>query len=404
MKWNYEGFDRLGRPKKGTVDANSHEEARITLDALGIKTSKLTKSQDLELPWANLPPKLKDRALFTKAFGNLIAGSVPLGEALTLAGRSVTNKQLRTAVERLARRVAEGNPIAEELMRREYASSFDPVFIAFIRMGVQSGNIAQPIQELAEMYNWQVKIAGMMQKALTLPLIILIVCIGVIYYIMGHVVPTFMDILKGLNAELPPLTLAVKSASELIANPLVALGSITAVAAGIYLLNQYRKTSEGRYNIDRLMLKAPVLGPLIRTFVLARISRGIAVMMGNGIPLDETLTIGASIANNEVYRRYLIAIRSEVELGEQMYPVMAAAPKDWPEEYWRQFKIGEEKKSLQATLSYLGGMYNDEVSLKVEGLATAIEPLLMIFLGGLVGVILVSVFLPMTTMMNSLMK
>lgn len=404
MKFTYEGFDRNGKLRKGSVDANDLAEARTTLDALGVKTIKLKKSQDLEMPWANLPPSLKDRALFTQQFGQLIGGSVPLVEALTIASRSVTNKQLRTAVERLSRRVAEGESIADELSRKEYANSFDPVFVAFIRMGVESGNISQPIRELGEMYKWQLRITGMVKKALTLPSIILVACIGVVYYIMGHVVPTFMDILKGLNAPLPPLTAAVKSVSEVASNPLFTLGIVGVIAGLVYALFQYRKTPAGRYNIDLLTLKAPVLGPLMRTFVLARLSRGIAVMMGNSIPLNETLTIAANIANNEVYRRHILTIRSEVEIGEQMYPVMAAAPKDWPEQFWRQFRAGEEKKNLQPTLLYLGDMYNDEVTMKVEGLTTAIEPILMIFLGGMVGMILMAVFLPMTTMMNSLMK
>lgn len=403
MKWNYDGFDRQGRPRKGKLDASSIEEARSTLDALGVKATKLVKNADLVMPWENLPPSLKDRALFTQQLGQLIGG-VPLVEALSIASRSVTNRQLKAAVERLRRQVDLGVPIEEEVARKEYANVFDPVFVAFIRMGVVNGNLGQPIRELGGMYKWQLKIQGMMKKALTLPAIITVACLVVVYYIMGHVVPTFMDILKGLNTQLPPLTAVIKKISEVASNPLFTLALIASIALAVYGVMQYRKTPQGHYRLDALVLKLPVVGPLMRTFVLARISRGVAVMLDNGIPLAETLSIASSIANNEVYRKHILDIRASANLGEKMYPVMAAESKDWPEQYWRQFRTAEESGKLADTLNYLGDMYNDEVTNQVEALTSAIEPILMVFLGGVVGTILVSVFLPMTTMMNSLMK
>lgn len=403
MKWNYEGFDRSGRPRKGKLDATNIEEARSTLDALGVKATKLSKNADLVMPWENLPPSLKDRALFTQQLGQLIGG-VPLVEALSIASRSVTNRQLKAAVERLRRQVDLGVPIEEEVARKEYANVFDPVFVAFVRMGIANGNLGQPIRELGGMYKWQLKIQGMMKKALTLPAIITVACLVVVYYIMGHVVPTFMDILKGLNTQLPPLTAIIKKISEVASNPLFTLTLIATIAVCVYATFQYRKTPQGHYRLDALTLRLPVIGPLMRTFVLARVSRGIAVMLSNGIPLAETLSISASIADNEVYRKHILDIRASANLGEKMYPVMASESKDWPEQYWRQFRTAEESGKLAETLNFLGDMYNDEVTNQVEALTSAIEPILMVFLGGVVGTILVSVFLPMTTMMNSLMK
>ena len=176
------------------------------------------------------------------------------------------------------------------------------------------------------------------------------------------------------------------------------------IAAIIIAIATYRKTPEGRYVTDQAMLRAPILGPMLRTFILARISRSMSVMLRNEIPMEEALKIAGGIASNAVYERHLKEMRDEFMKGEPMYPVMMQAEKDFPEQYWLQFRAAEEKKGLKETLEYLGEIYNDDVTNQVESITTVIEPVLMVFLGGVVGVIVVSVFLPMTTMMDALQK
>jgi type IV pilus assembly protein PilC len=227
-------------------------------------------------------------------------------------------------------------------------------------------------------------------------------CILVTWFIMAKVVPTFMNILDGLDTKLPPLTLMVRKVSTLAANPHVVIGLLVTIITLAYGFTQYRKTPQGQYRTDQLMLRVPVFGPLLRTFILARVSRGLAVMLRNGIPLDDALNITSGLAANEVYRRHFREIRRQAIDGQKMFPVMAAVPRDFPEQYWLQFRAAEEKAKLKETLNYLGEMYNDEVTSAVESLTATLEPFLMIFLGGVVGVIVVSVFLPMTTMMEAL--
>lgn len=248
------------------------------------------------------------------------------------------------------------------------------------------------------------EIVGMVKKGLTLPAIIMAACIVVTYFIMANVVPTFMKILTGMNAELPPITLAVKNFSELVANPVFTLGVIAIIVGLVYAVMQYRKTPAGRLVTDRLLLRAPILGPLMRTFILARLSRAMAVMLKNSIPLADTLLIAASIAANEVYAGHLRDMRTAAINGTRMYPVMIQAPKEFPEQFALQFKAAEEKAKLKETLLYLGEVYNDEVTSAVESLTATIEPVLMIFLGSVVGVIVISVFLPMSAMMSALSK
>lgn len=404
MIWTYSAYDTKGQLRKGRIDALSGDDARTQVSELGLTPTELKKSQDLSLSSLNRAPGLKDRALFTQQFAQLLGGGVPQSEALGVAARTSTNALLKSTVERVRKEVINGQPIEEVFARKENVRAFDPVFIAFLIMGKASGNLARPLRELGEMYKWQLRITGMVKKGLTLPAIIMIACVVVTYFIMANVVPTFMKILDGLHTPLPPLTQAVRTVSETVSNPLVTLGLIAGIAAGVYSLLEYRKTPKGKLQLDLITLRLPILGPLTRTFILARISRSIAVMLKNGIPLDETLSISASVAANEVYAGHLRAIRSAVIDGNRMYPLMQQHPKDFPEQFALQFRAAEEKANLKETLHYLGEVYNDEVTAAVESLTATIEPLLMIVLGSVVGVIVISVFLPMSSMMNALSK
>jgi type IV pilus assembly protein PilC len=403
--WKYEATDPRGQIRKGRVLASTEEDARASVLAMGLQPLAVGRSQDIELPWQNRRPGLKDRALFTQQFAQMLgSGSVSQSEALAVSARTTTNKQLREAIENVRKDIDEGHPIDEVVARKTYAHAFDPVFVAFMRMGAEGGNISPSLKELSEMYKWQLRIVGMVKKGLTLPAVIALACLLVTYFIMAKVVPTFMGILDGLNTELPPLTLMVKKVSGLAANPYITVALIASVVGLTYAVMQYRKTPSGRYRTDEVALRAPVFGPLLRTFILARVSRGLSVMLRNGIPLDDALQITGGLAANEVYRKHFQEIRRQAIDGQKMFPVMAAAPAHFPEQYWLQFRAAEEKAKLKETLDYLGEMYNDEVTNAVESLTATIEPFLMIFLGGVVGVIVVSVFLPMTTMMQALQQ
>ena len=402
--WQYTGFDKLGKSRKGKILASVQEEAHTKITGMGITPTKISKSQDIALPWENRPPGLKARTLFTKQLAQNLGGSVQQGEAFRTAGNSSTNKVLRNAIADLVKEMDGGTPLDEAVAKKKYNNVFDPVFVAFIRMGSVSGDIAEPIDELAKLYNWQLKMIEAVKKSTTLPAIILVFCIVITYGIMAKVVPTFMKILDGLNAPLPPLTKAVKTVSEVAANPFVTIGLILAIAGAIYGLLQYKKTPAGKRNLDLLVLRLPIMGPVVRDFILARTSRSLAVMMRSGVPLPDALQITSEVAANQIYREHFLEMRSGIHAGEAMYGVVAQYPKEFPEVFGLQFRAAEEKQSLKLTLQFLSDLYESEVQTKVESLGAALEPFLMVFLGGIVGIIVFAVFLPMTTMMDALQK
>lgn len=402
--WQYTGFDKLGKSRKGKILANVQEEAHTKITGMGITPTKISKSQDITLPWENRPPGLKARTLFTKQLAQNLGGSVQQGEAFKTAGNSSTNKILRNAIADLVKEMDGGTPLDEAVAKKKYSNVFDPVFIAFIRMGSVSGDIAEPVDELAKLYHWQLKMLDAVKKSTTLPSIILVFCIVITYGIMAKVVPAFMKILDGLNAELPPLTKAVKTVSEVAANPFVTIGLILAIAGAIYGLLQYKKTPAGKRNLDLLILRMPIVGPIARDFILARTSRSLAVMMRSGVPLPDALQITSEVAANQIYREHYLEMRSNIHAGESMYGIVAQYPKEFPEVFGLQFRAAEEKQSLKVTLQFVSDLYESEVQSKVESLGAALEPFLMVFLGGIVGIIVFAVFLPMTTMMNALQK
>ncbi|GGR32662.1 type II secretion system F family protein [Deinococcus ruber] len=404
MKWSYKAYDPQGTPRKGKLEAPNAEDAYKQVTSLGFTPTEVKKSGDIEFPWSRRPPGLKDKAIFTQQFAQLLGGNVPQNEALGVAARSTTNTYLREAVEKIRVEVEEGQPIEDVFARKEFAKAFDPVFVAFLRMGTESGNLARPLKELGDMYKWQLRIFQMVKKGLTLPVIIMVACLIVTYFIMSNVVPTFMKILDGLHAELPPITKMVKTVSELASNPLVTL-AILLIISGIYFaIRAYRSTPAGKLKTDTLLLRLFVVGPLMQTFILARMSRAIAVMLANQIPLANTLQLSGAIAGNAMYAQHMREVRRAAIDGHKMAPVLMRYPKEFPEQYTLQFRAAENNARLDETLIYLGEIYNDEVTTKVEALTTALEPFLMVFLGVVVGTIVVAVFLPMTSMMQALEK
>ncbi|MEW6420116.1 MAG: type II secretion system F family protein [Deinococcota bacterium] len=152
------------------------------------------------------------------------------------------------------------------------------------------------------------------------------------------------------------------------------------------------------------MLRMPVFGPLLRGFILARFSRALAVMLRNGVPTVEALQIAAAVAKDEVYRQHIQLMRLNVVEGTPMFSVLLQHPRDFPEAYMQQFRAAEEKSILNNSMVYLGEILNDEVTTSAEGLAAAIEPLMMVALGVVVGVLVLAVFSPMTTMLRALQK
>lgn len=403
MKYHYEGFDKRG-VRKGHVEAEDEQTARDLIAGLGVTATTIRKSQDITMPWERRPPSLKDKALFTQQFAQLLGGGISMKDAVKIAGRSSTNKTLREAAQAVRKELENGEEPTEVFARKTYRSCFDEVFTAFIELGSASGNIARPMRELADMYKWQLKIVGMVKKGLTLPTIIMLACIIVTYFIMARVVPTFMGILDNLKADLPPLTKAVKNISEFLANPMTTITILGLIGGLTYALIMYRRTPTGRLNTDRALLRTPIVGNIVRTFILARVSRSVAVMLRNNIPIDQALVIAGNVATNEVYARHIATMRDQVINGFPMFPVLMQNPKAFPEQFALQFRSGEERSTLKDTLGYLADIYNDEVTSVVESLTATMEPVLMGVLGSVVGVIVVSVFLPMTTMMDALQQ
>lgn len=404
MKYRYNAFTVAGDRRQGTLTAADPADATQRLKDMGLTPFQVTRQQDLDLPFfKDRGPSLKDRALFTQQFAQLLgSGTLSQAEALDVAARSTQNAHLRSSVDQIRQSITLGERLEDVFGRKEYARCFDPVFVAFIRMGVTQGNIVKPLRELAEMYKWNLKINGMVKKALTLPAVITLACVVVTYFIMARVVPTFMKILTDLNAELPPLTRAVKTVSGVLGNPLFFGGLLLSLIACSYLFRRYRQTREGHLIIDRLMLRLPIAGPLLKTFILARVSRGLSVMLRNDIGILEALDITSQVAANDVYKQHLQEMRSLVQLGRPMHPVLFQYPKEFSEQFALQFKSAEEQATVKDMLQYLSEIYNEEVTSAVESLTTAIEPLMIVFLGTLVALIVASVFLPMTTMMNKI--
>ncbi len=397
---NYEwkGRDRNGSPKTGVLTGDSKEAviAALRRQQIVVTTVK-EKGKEIALPKFGGGIKSKDIAIFTRQFSVMIDAGLPLVQCLEILGQQQENKGFQKVLLQIRQDVEGGSSLAEAM--RKHPQAFDELYVNMVGAGEAGGILDTILQRLANYIEKSVKLKGQVKSAMVYPVAVVTIAVIVVYVILWKVIPVFASLFEGLGAQLPFLTRVVVAASNFIGRFWWLI--FIMVFATIFALRQYYATEQGRYQIDKLMLKMPAIGLLLRKIAVARFCRTLGTLLSSGVPILDALDITARTAGNAVIEEAIFQVRKEVEQGKTIADPLAKT-QQFPPMVCQMIGVGEQTGAMDTMLSKIADFYEDEVDAAVEGMMALIEPIIIAFLGVAIGVIVVAMYMPMFSLISQI--
>jgi len=383
------GADKRGTKIKGELQGNSIPLVKAQLRRQGINPLRVKKKAK---PLFSSSKKItaKDIAIFTRQLATMLSAGVPVVQAFEIIGRGHENPAMQTLIGTVRGDVEAGNNLADSF--RKHPRQFDDLFCNLIAAGEQAGILEALLHKIAIYKEKTESIKSKVKKALTYPTAVIVVAFIITSILLIFVVPQFKSVFEGFGADLPAMTLFVVSISEAFqAYWYIIFGGI---AAAVFLfINAHRKSKKVRDAVDRLILKMPVIGNILHKAAIARFARTLSTMFAAGVPLVESMGSVAGAAGNVVYSNAILRVRDEVSTGTALNAAMMHTGV-FPNMVNQMVAIGEESGSLDAMLGKVADFYEEEVDNLVDSMASLIEPMIMAFLGVVVGGLVIAMYLP----------
>ena len=389
--YSWKGRTRGGRIQEGVLVADSKDAAIAALRKQQIIVTAVTeKGKEFALPTLKGRVKPKELAVFTRQFSVMIDAGLPLVQCLEILGSQQENKAFKHMLLLVRQDVESGSSLADAM--RKHPKAFDDLFCNMIAAGEAGGILDTILQRLAQYIEKNVKLRGAVRSALVYPVAVISIAVMVVWIILWKVIPTFATLFEGLGASLPLPTRITIALSNFIGSWwwLVFLS----LGATIFLLNRYHKTYTGRRHLDGLLLKFPVIGMVLKKIAVARFCRTLSTLVSSGVPILEGLEITARTSGNAIVEDAIMATRRSVEEGR----TIADPLKDtdvFPAMVVQMVAVGEQTGALEVMLSKIADFYEDEVDEATANLLALLEPIMISFLGVVIGGIVISMYMPM---------
>jgi type IV pilus assembly protein PilC len=395
----YRGTDRSGGAVSGEQAANSKAELISQLKRQQIKVSKLSeKGKEFSFPTFGGGVNAKDLAVFTRQFSVMIDAGLPLVQCLEILAGQQENKVFQNVLT-ATRASVEGGATLSAAMRR-HEKVFDALYVNLVEAGETGGILDTILQRLSSYIEKNVKLKRAVKSALVYPVAVLGVAGGVITLLLWKVVPIFATLFLGLGVDLPLPTRIVIGMSNFVGSIFGLLIVVAFIAAGIGIKIWYG-TPQGRYALDAILLKLPVIGLLLRKIAVARFTRTLGTLISSGVPILEGLDITARTAGNAVIERALMYVRKSLEAGKNLADPLKETDV-FPGMVTQMIGVGEQTGAMDAMLQKIADFYEDEVDAAVKDLLAALEPAMIVFLGVVVGGIVISMYLPLFSLIGKL--
>lgn len=387
--YRWEGTDRTGTKTKGETSAESQAMIRALLHRQGITAGNIRRKKQRGRSFGQ-SVKALDIMLFTRQLASLIKAGISLLHALDVIAEGVERPAMRQLVSDLKQDISAGTSLANAL--RKKPAQFDALFCNLIDAGEQAGALDVLLERIATYKEKNQALKKKINKAMTYPIAVLIVAVLVCAILLLEVVPQFQRVFSSFDAQLPALTLWVITLSQGLQDHLPGLVlSVCLVVAG--LRYRYKHSEPLRQNIDKWLLKMPVIGNLLHLSTIARFARTLATTIGAGVPLLEALNAVAGTTGNHVYKDAVLQLKYQVATGSQIHVAMAATGV-FPGMAIQMTAIGEESGTLENMLDHLATYYENEVDTLTDSLTTLMEPAIMLVLGVMVGGLVIAMYLP----------
>jgi type IV pilus assembly protein PilC len=395
----WKGRTRQGATTGGVLVADSKDLAIADLRRRQIDvTTVKEKGKELAVPKIGAGKVAARRlAIFTRQFSVMIDAGLPLVQCLEILGNQQDNRLFQKIILAVRQDVEAGSSLAEAM--RKHPKAFDDLYVNMVAAGEAGGILDTILRRLSTYIEKAVKLAGQVKTALIYPVSVLAVAAIVVFIILWKVIPTFASLFAALGAELPLPTRLVIKASNFVASYIIFI--IAGFFALIYALKRYYATYRGRRVIDGALLKAPVLGDILRKIAVARFCRTLATLTSSGVPILDGLEITAKTAGNAIVEDAIMGVRKSVEAGRTIAEPLGET-KVFPPMVVQMIGVGEQTGALDAMLNKIAEFYEEEVDNAVAGLMKLMEPVMIAILGTIIGTIVIAMYMPMFELISKI--
>ncbi|MEG0472503.1 MAG: type II secretion system F family protein [Solibacillus sp.] len=391
--YKYAGRTKAGVAKKGTIDAINKQAAIGKLREQGINPREIAEStsilhKDLSIGGA---VKNQDFVIYCRQFATLIRAGVSIVEATNILARQSSSKKLKKALENVEDEVRSGISFSQAVAK--HPKIFPDLFTNMMRSGEATGNIDDTLERLANTFEKQYNLKKKVQSMLTYPAVLMFITIGVVFFLLVYIVPTFVSTFDEMGAELPFITVVTVALSEWLQKFWwVVIGAVIFTAVGLNML--YKNNKQFHYMVHYAMLKVPMFGPLFQKSALAHLTRTLSSLFSSAVPILQALTISEKVSGNPVLGQVILEARASLEKGSTLTEPLE---KSWifPPLVTSMTSIGESTGSLDYMLEKIADFYEDEVDRAVDTLKSLIEPAMILILAVMVGFIVAAIMMPM---------
>jgi type IV pilus assembly protein PilC len=400
----YSARDKSGAVVKGNIFAPDRAAASAALQQKSL-TPILVKEQAEKAPGggsfldalkAGGKIKLEDKVIFSRQFSTMINAGVPIAKALSILEKQTESKRLKTAIGDIQKQVTGGATLANSMSA--HPEAFDAIYVNMVKAGETGGILDEVLNRLAVQQEKDAAIVSKVKGAMIYPGVVTTATIGAFFFLMTVIVPGLSNIFQSLNAKLPPYTIALLATSHFMVHSwYIMIAGVVAIAVAYY---RWHKTPNGKRTVDRLMLKAPIFGPILVKVNIARFARTFGSLMASGISVLDAINATKTALGNTVYQEELSIVAEKVKNGRPMSEQIMNS-KNFPAIVGQMLSVGEETGQIDTILLKLADFYEAEVDNVISGLTSIIEPILIMVLGGMVGFIVISVFGPLANLSST---
>lgn len=409
LSFNYIATDKEGKTVKGTITADNRSAGldvlkRQDLRPISLKegsSSGMGKNLSFTNPFSKNGVKSDTLVIFTRELSTMTGAGVPLLRSLSSIRNHSESKPLKTVLDGVVSDVEAGKPFADAL--EKHPDTFSDVYVNMVRSGEAAGILDDVLNRLAAQQENNATIRKKIKSAMTYPIVLSVIMVVAFFGLMLFVVPQIGKIVKDLggpDAELPLITQIMLGLSHFLVNFWWIW--MPAIAGGIFLLIRYLRTPQGKNKFDHLLLKLPGVKTIVMKVAVARFARTFSALMGAGVAVLEALHVTSHAVGNVVYEQALLEAADKVKEGKQLSEVMREYEELFPSIVAQMLAVGEETGQTDTVLVKVADFYEEEVDVAIDGLSSIIEPVMIVFMGAMVGLIAASVMTPIASLSKSI--
>jgi type IV pilus assembly protein PilC len=397
-KFDYQVRDKQGKMVTGQLEADSQAAVASKLKSMGYSPVSIDEvkenglSMEIKIPGFSDRVGLKDLAIFSRQFATMIGSGLSLIRAMTILQEQTENSKLAEVIDEVRSSVESGESLSSSMAVHDKV--FPKLFIAMVRAGEAAGMLDQVLLRVAAMFEADVKLRAKIKSAMTYPVIVFVMAIGLSTVMLVFIVPVFEGMFADLGGELPWLTRILVRASDFVTSIVGIITYIVVPTALWFTYKRIRSTEKGRFGLDVLKLRLPVFGPLFHKIALTRMARNLSTLLAAGVPILQALEITGETVNNGPVAMALKDVQESVRQGESIAGPLSSH-EVFPPMVVQMIAVGEETGNIDGMLGKVADFYDTEIESTAESLTALMEPLMIGLIGAIVGGMVIALYMPM---------